>query len=169
MTCIMYCERITSCMTRAGRNACARRTNTAKRAPNMLMHHRHVPVQVDTVSIGALEHSGYGYVNQKKHDCMKKIKNSCKCYRKCYHVNFQKKFHSSSSSSIVSFTPSVSLVGCNSTTKYPVSPAFHRYNISQLLVLPGILLLSTFSPSPLHRFLSRIFSPIVFFFLCFCF
>ena len=32
-------------------NTRARRTNTAKRAPNMLMHHRHVPVPVCTISI----------------------------------------------------------------------------------------------------------------------
>jgi len=51
------------------------RTNTAKRAPNMLMHHGHVPVQVDTVSIGTLAPSGYGYVNQiKSTTCIEKIK-----------------------------------------------------------------------------------------------
>ena len=32
-------------------NTCARRTNTANRAPNMLMHHRHVRVHVCTISI----------------------------------------------------------------------------------------------------------------------
>ena len=32
-------------------NTRARRTNTAKRAPNMLTHHRHVRVHVCTVSI----------------------------------------------------------------------------------------------------------------------
>jgi hypothetical protein len=32
-------------------NTRARRTNTAKRAPNMLMHHRHVLVPVCTISI----------------------------------------------------------------------------------------------------------------------
>ena len=32
-------------------NTRARRTNTAKRAPNMLMHRRHVPVPVCTISI----------------------------------------------------------------------------------------------------------------------
>jgi hypothetical protein len=32
-------------------NTRARRTNTAKRAPNMLMHHGHVPVPVCTISI----------------------------------------------------------------------------------------------------------------------
>ena len=32
-------------------NTRARRTNTAKRAPNMLMHHHHVPVHVCTISI----------------------------------------------------------------------------------------------------------------------
>jgi hypothetical protein len=31
-------------------NTRARRTNTAKRAPNMLMHHGHVPVHVCTIS-----------------------------------------------------------------------------------------------------------------------
>ena len=32
-------------------NTRARRTNTAKRAPNMPMQHRHVPVHVCTISI----------------------------------------------------------------------------------------------------------------------
>jgi hypothetical protein len=32
-------------------NTRARRTNTAKRAPNMLMHHHHVLVPVCTISI----------------------------------------------------------------------------------------------------------------------
>ena len=32
-------------------NTRARRTNTAKRAPNMVTHHRHVPVHVCTISI----------------------------------------------------------------------------------------------------------------------
>ena len=32
-------------------NTRARRTNTANRAPNMLMHHGHVPVRVCTISI----------------------------------------------------------------------------------------------------------------------
>ena len=32
-------------------NTRARRTNTANRAPNMLMHHRHVPVQVCAISM----------------------------------------------------------------------------------------------------------------------
>ena len=32
-------------------NTRARRTNTANRAPNMLMHHRHVLVPVCTISI----------------------------------------------------------------------------------------------------------------------
>ena len=32
-------------------NTRARRTNTANRAPNMLMHHGHVPVPVCTISI----------------------------------------------------------------------------------------------------------------------
>ena len=32
-------------------NTRARRTNTAKRAPNMLMHHSHVPIRVCTISI----------------------------------------------------------------------------------------------------------------------
>jgi hypothetical protein len=32
-------------------NTRARRTNTAKRAPNMPMHHRHVAVRVCTISI----------------------------------------------------------------------------------------------------------------------
>ena len=39
------------------------------------MHHGHVPVQVDTVSIGTLAPSGYGYVNQiKSTTCIEKIK-----------------------------------------------------------------------------------------------
>ena len=33
------------------KNTRARRTNTAKRVPNMLMHHNHVPVHVCTISI----------------------------------------------------------------------------------------------------------------------
>ena len=32
-------------------NTLARRTNTANRVPNMLMHHGHVPVRVCTISI----------------------------------------------------------------------------------------------------------------------
>jgi hypothetical protein len=64
-------------------NTRARRTNNAKRAPNMPMRHGHVPVQVGTVfilSIGTctLAPSGYGYyVNQKKHEsttCIEKKK-----------------------------------------------------------------------------------------------
>jgi len=35
----------------------ARRTNTAKRAPNLLMHHRFVLVHVDTISIDQPGHT----------------------------------------------------------------------------------------------------------------
>jgi hypothetical protein len=45
--------KITSCAERwhGLGNTRARRTNTAKRAPNMPMHHRHVLVHVCTISI----------------------------------------------------------------------------------------------------------------------
>jgi len=38
-------------------NTRARRTNTAKRAPNLLMHHRFVLVHVDTISIDQPGHT----------------------------------------------------------------------------------------------------------------
>ena len=41
-------RQITSCRARAGQHA---RSNTANRAPNMLMHHGHVPVHVRRISI----------------------------------------------------------------------------------------------------------------------